>query len=208
MAQTLWATYDLTDPIVKGRENISPDAYEEVRLSIGGNTALVGDLIVYDSIAAGSVGATTPATHRDVMLAGHLDPDAHAAEEFLGWHGQIIRPAEIPQPTQANVDWTPDTALIDGTQIIMLKRGTPNVVTKMIFTDDSKDVLTGIGVSLSATAGEIMKTYNTFTNTTPTVQELADVLVAQVQEFVGFADAVSEDNPGQQMAVDVMWGCL
>ena len=38
--QTLWGTYKLNDPIIKGRENLSPSDYEEVRLSHGDATVI------------------------------------------------------------------------------------------------------------------------------------------------------------------------
>ena len=204
MAETLWGTYKLNDPIVKGHEVLTPAHYEEVRLSISGNTAIVGDLLVYDSIAAGSVGVTTPATWRDVRLAVALSSDAHAADEFMGWHGQLIKPSVIPDPV-SGVDWTPDTALVDAQNVVMLKRGAFGVVTKMIMTDLSENIITGIGCSVSATAGEIKKTVNAFTDTTPTLAEAIAALLSQVQEFVGHADVCTED-PGGAMGVDVMWG--
>jgi hypothetical protein len=193
------------DPIVKGHEVLTPAHYEEVRLSIGGDTALVGDLLVYDSIAAGSVGATTPATHRDVRLAVAINADTQAAGEFLGWHGQLIAPSRIPAPV-AGVDWNSDVALVDGQQVVMLKRGAFGLVTKMIYTDASDNVITGVGLSLSATAGEVRKTVNAFTNGTPTGAENAAALLSHVMEFVGHADAVAEDVAGQQFGIDVMWG--
>jgi hypothetical protein len=194
--ETLW---------VKGLHLITPDFFEEVLLSVGGDTALVGDLLVYDSLAAGTLKANDPATHKMVKLAAALGADAQADKEFLGWHGQLIKPSETPERS-AGVDWTSDTALLDGQQVIMLKRGAFGVVTKMIYTDASDDLLTGIGLSLSATAGEVQKTVNAFTDGTPTVVELATALLSQVMEFVGHADSVMEDpNPGQS-GVDVMWG--
>ncbi|KKN03466.1 hypothetical protein LCGC14_1107300 [marine sediment metagenome] len=204
-AETLFGTFGLDNPIVKGHENLSPASYEEVRLSIGGNTALVADLVAYDSLAAGSVAAATPATHRDVKLAVAVDADTQAAGEFIGWNGQIIKPSNTPQPI-AGVDWDADVALIDGTQVIMLKRGAFGLVTKMIYTDASDDVLVGIGLSVSGTAGEVRKTVNAFTDGTPLVAELAAAIIQHGMEFVGHADSVAEDvNPGA-MGVDVQWG--
>lgn len=204
-AENLWGTFDMTDPIVKGHEVLTPAHYEEVRLSVGGDTAIVSDLLVYDSLAAGSVGATTPATHKDVKLAAAINADTQADKEFLGWHGQLIKPVRIPAPV-AGVDWNADTALIDGQMVKMLKRGAFGLVTKMQFTDVSEDVITGVGLSVSATAGEVKKTVNVFTDTTPTTPELAIALLEHVMEFVGHADAVMEDPADGLGFVDVMWG--
>jgi hypothetical protein len=192
--------FGLMDPIIKGRENLTDADFEIVRLSIGTDTALVGDFVTY----RGQITAGTPATHRDVNLASLVNADTQATNAPWGWCGQIIEPWPIPNPV-SGVTWDPDTALIDGTFVKILKRGTKNVVTKCILTDQSLDVLTGYFICISGTAGEVAVATNTFTDTTPTTPELAVIALEMNHYLVGMADSVAEDVAGAQIGVDVSW---
>ena len=196
---TLWATYDLEDPIVGGHEALSPACYATVKLGIGGNTALVGDFVTH----RGKVAAATPATHQLVALAVFVDADTQAANVPQFWIGQIIRPTRVPSPV-ADVDWNPDTALVDGQEVIIMVRGTKNVITKCIMSDLSLDVLTGYLMCIGATAGELRIMTNTWTDTTPTAPQNA-VVILEMLYLVGVAVAVSEDIAAKQIAVDVRW---
>jgi len=197
--ETLWGTHKLWTPILNGL-NLTEDDFEEVRLSIGGNTALVGDLVTY----IGQVTAATPTTHRDVKLAVAVSSDDQTAADPNGWCGQIIEPVIKPDPI-SGVEWVPSTALIDGTMVRILKRGA-RATTAMIYTDASDDVLPGNSLSVSATGGEIRKSVNAYTDTTPTVNELANALISQGLEHVGYADGVAEDSAGNAILVAVNWG--
>ena len=197
--QTLWGTYKLNDPIIKGRENLSPSDYEEVRLSVGGNTAVVGDFVTY----RGEITAATPATHRDVITAVFVDADTQAANVPQYWCGQIIRPSTLPAPVSGE-DWNPDTALIDGTMVVILKRGTKNVVTRAILTDVSLDVLTGYLMMIGSVAGEVKIFTNTWTDTTPTAVQNT-LAIVEMLYLIGYADSVAEDIATSDIAVDISW---
>ncbi len=196
---TLWATYKLEDPIVGGQEALTPACFAEVMLAIGGNTALVGDFVTH----RGKVAAATATTHQMVDLATFVGGDAQAANVPQYWIGQIIRPVRIPSPV-ADVDWNPDTALVDSQQVVILVRGSKNVITKCIMSDLSLDVLTGYLMCIGATAGEIRILTNTWTDTTPTAPQNV-VAILEIMYLVGVAVAVSEDIAAKQIAVDVRW---
>lgn len=199
MSDTLWATYKLEDPIVGGHDALTPAHFEEVRLSVGGDTAVVGDFVTY----RGQITAATPATHKDVALAVYVDADTQAVNVPQFWCGQIIRPVRLPDPV-AGVDWNPDTALTDGQLVIILKKGSTHVITKCIMSDLSLDVLTGYLMCIGATAGELRILTNGYTNTTPTGPENA-VNILELHYLVGMANSVSEDIAGEAIAVDVSW---
>jgi len=82
---TLWGVFKLEDPILKGHENLSPANFETVRLSVGGDTAIVIDFVTY----RGNITAATPATHRDVELAVYVNADTQATNVPNFWAGQI-----------------------------------------------------------------------------------------------------------------------
>ncbi|MCK5616032.1 hypothetical protein KAR91_79955 [Candidatus Pacearchaeota archaeon] len=199
MSDTLWGTYKLEDPIIAGHEGLTPADFAEVRLSVGGNTALVGDFVT----TRGNITAATPATHQDVELAVYVNADTQATNVPQYWYGQIIRPTRIPSPV-ADVDWNPDTALVDAQQVVILRRGATGVVTACIMSDLSLDVLTGYLMCIGATAGELRIMTNTFTDTSPSTAELA-LVILEMLYLVGMAVSVSEDIGGQAIKVDVRW---
>lgn len=193
--------FQLDNPMVRGHETLNPAMFEEVKLEIGGNTAVVGDFVTY----RGKVTAATYTTHRDVDLAVFVNADTQVTNVPQGWCGQIIRPVVIPNPSAAGVEWNPDVALVDSQKVIILKRGAKGIVTKCIMSDLSLDVLPGFFMCIGATAGEVRITTNTFTDTTPTTPELAVVVLEMCYYLVGMADTPSIDVGGAQLGIDVTW---
>ena len=198
MAETLYASKGISWPIIKG-DNIKQDDYEVVRLSVGANTAIIGDLVTYKA----QVTAATPATHRDVTLAAAVSPDDQVANQGVGWCGQIVEAVIVPEPV-SGVAWTPAVALIDGTLVKILKRGA-HATTAMIAVDTAgHDHLPGEHMCL-ATDGIVKPMVNTYTDTTPTTPELAVMLLQLTMEHVGRIDMVSEDISAESV-VFVEWG--
>lgn len=193
----LYGDLNKFDPILDG-SHLKEDDYEIVRLSYGANTALVGDFVMYRS----QVTAGTPATHRDVEAAVAQSSDDQATAN--NWCGQIIEPVIKPDPV-SGTEWNPDTALTDGILVKILKRGA-RARTLCRYTDASDNVLPGDDISISATEGEVRKTVNTFTDSTPTVNELANAYISGVMEYVGYADSVAEDVAGEDLWIAVNWG--
>lgn len=197
---TLWGVFKLEEPILKGQENLSPANFETVLLAVGGDTAIVMDFVTY----RGKITAATPTTHRSVNLASYVDADTQATNVPQFWCGQIIRPTRIPSPV-ADVDWNPDTPLIDAQEVVILKKGSSGVVTMCHILDQSLDILTGYIMFVSATAGKLDILTNTYTNTTPTGPENAVNILEGVHYRVGMADSVVEDNAGENVMCPVSW---
>lgn len=203
MAESLYGTHKMWNPIIKDK-GLTEDDFEEVRLATQAtpNSAIVGDLVVYD--VADELDPTDPITHKDVILAATISADAQVPNHAIGWSGQIIEPMIVPDPV-AGVAWSPSVALLDGTMVKMLKKGA-NATTAMVIVDESIDVHTGEGLCI-ATVGAIKSMINTLTDTTPTVAELALILIQSTLEYVGRAAEISEDaiHPGQEGVVFVDW---
>ncbi|MCH8905457.1 MAG: hypothetical protein IH840_00080 [Candidatus Heimdallarchaeota archaeon] len=190
MAQTLYSSKGIINPIIKGDQLTAYD-FEIVRLSAGDNNSKPGDLLSYD----GQVTAGTPVTHRDVTIAAPVTADAQVALKGQGWCGILIEPVLIPDPV-SGVAWDPSVGLIDGTLVRMLKRGARATVALIAVDTTAHDHLPGDGMGVAA-AGEVKPIINTFTNTTPTGPENAAALIMSTLEYVGKIDQVSEDisNP-------------
>lgn len=186
MAETLYGTKGLWNPIIKDK-GITDDDYEEVRLSIGGNTAVVGDFVTYK----GQVTAATPATHRDVAFAAAVSSDDQVANQAVGWAGQIIEPVITPDPV-AGVAWDPSVALIDGTLVKILKKGARATTACIAVDTGAHDHLPGELMCI-ATDGAVKPMINTYTDTTPTGPQNALHIIQSTIEVVGMMAMVSED---------------
>ena len=101
--EALYSGKGWLSPIRGGSEHIRDSDYEIVTLSVGSNIAKVG-------FAVTSTGEVDPAVD---LMAG-----AGANDTF---RGIIIEPVIRPLPV-AGVAWNPDVALIDGTEVRILKR--------------------------------------------------------------------------------------
>lgn len=186
MAETLYSTKGIWNPIIKG-DNLKDDDFEEVRLSVGDNNAVVGDFVTYKA----QVTAATPATHRDVTYAAAIGADAQVANQGVGWCGQIIEPVIVPDPVSGTA-WDPSVSLIDGTLVRILKKGARATTACIAVDTAAHDHLPG-EYMCTATDGAVKPMVNTFTDTTPTTPELAVMLIQLTMELIGRMAAVSED---------------
>lgn len=176
------------------RNSFVPEEYdlEIVRLSVGGNTARCGMVVSY----IGQVTAATPGTHRDVTTAV---AGSAAGNEARTLAGIILYPS--PLPLDSDPTWDIDTLLIDGTYVVILKPTGGRAKVTGFVVDQSADMLPGMWLSLSATAGMLMPTTFTFTGT-PTVEELEAALGSFV-ERVGVVADVEEDIAGEDVLTNI-----
>lgn len=165
------------------------DYIEEVELNVGGDTAQAGMIVTY----VGEVTAATPGTHNHVTLASAYNAVANLA---FGFAGIILRPKVRPE------NYGLDDTITDGTIVLILRPTGGKAIVRTIYVDNSDDVLPGNMLSLSGTAGMVMKT--NFILTTPNVAELEAALGA-LSEKVGVASAVAEDVANDDMIVHMRY---
>lgn len=176
--------------IANMQEDDLAEFIEEYELNVGGDTAKAGFIVTQ----VGEVTAATPGTHNHITLASAYNAANNAA---FGFTGIILRPKVRPE----NYDL--DDTITDGTIVLVLKPTGGKAIVRAYYADNSDDVLPGQKLSLSATAGKLMKTTFTFT-ATPTVGELEAALGA-LSEVVGQAAYVSEDVAGTDMHVHIRY---
>jgi len=178
------------------RNSFVPGEYdtEIVRLSVGGNTARVGMVVTYTA----QVTAGTPGTHRDVTTATAYSAANNSLRAFAGI---ILEP--VPIPLDTDPDWNIDTLLVDGTYVLILKPTGGRAKVSVFCADQSADLLPGMVVSLSATAG--MVGLSTFTFATTATAAQLEAALGALAEKVGVVADVEEDIAGEDVIVNIWY---